>query len=256
MSTSWALTLAWGGLTGWGAAALLRRSAGPPRRPASREAGAGPARQGDVPGRHREPVRRRTVGIAATVTIIVAAAIVLGPLPALVGTGVGELWRRSRPIVRARRRRRCVEAEIPEMIELLVLTVRAGMTLHQTIRLLACSAPPTVRPGFGAVVHRLDRGASLADALGALPDTLGRSALPLVDALGPADRYGLPLGPALEQLAGEAQRVRRQLDEAAARRLPVQMSFPLVTCTLPAFVLLALAPALLAAMSSLGSDAW
>ncbi len=142
------------------------------------------------------------------------------------------------------------------MIELLVLTVRAGMTLHQTIRLLACSAPPTVRPGFGAVVHRLDRGASLADALGALPDTLGRSALPLVDALGPADRYGLPLGPALEQLARDAQRVRRQLDEAAARRLPVQMSFPLVTCTLPAFVLLALAPALLAAMSSLGSDAW
>ncbi len=194
--------------------------------------------------------------IAVTVAVIAVAAMVLGPFPALLSTGGAELWRRSRPVVRERRRRRCVQAEIPGMIELLVLTVRAGMTLHQTVRLLARTAPPTVRPGFEAVVHRLDRGASLADALGALPDALGHPAVALVDTLGPVDRYGLPLGPALEQLAREAQRVRRQLDEAAARRLPVQMSFPLVTCTLPAFVLLAIAPALIAALSSLGSDAW
>jgi tight adherence protein C len=142
------------------------------------------------------------------------------------------------------------------MLELLVLTVRAGMTVHQSVRVLATTAPAVVRPGFAAVVHRLDRGAPLADALAALPDTLGPSAVAVVDALGPADRYGLPLAPALEQLAREARASRRRLDEADARRLPVRLSLPLVTCTLPAFVLLAIVPTLLAAVSSLGGHVW
>ena len=36
-----------------------------------------------------------------------------------------------------------------------------------------------------------------------------------------------------------------------ARRLPVRLSFPLVVCTLPSFVLLAIAPAVLGALSTL-----
>jgi len=34
------------------------------------------------------------------------------------------------------------------------------------------------------------------------------------------------------------------------------LSFPLVVCTLPSFVLLAIAPAVIAALSSLGGTAW
>ena len=64
------------------------------------------------------------------------------------------------------------------------------------------------------------------------------------------------LAPALEQLSAEARRSRRRRDEADARRLPVRLSFPLVVCTLPSFVLLAIAPAVLAALSSLGATAW
>ena len=48
---------------------------------------------------------------------------------------------------------------------------------------------------------------------------------------------------------------RRRLGEAAARRLPVRLTFPLVTCTLPAFVLLAIAPAVLGALSTLRATA-
>ena len=61
----------------------------------------------------------------------------------------------------------------------------------------------------------------------------------------------------LEQFESEARAFldanasRRRQGEAAARRLPVRLSFPLVTCTLPSFVLLAIAPAILGAVSSL-----
>ena len=66
-----------------------------------------------------------------------------------------------------------------------------------------------------------------------------------------ADREGLPLAPVLDRLAADARSSRRRLGEAAARRLPVRLSFPLVACTLPAFVLLAIAPAVIGALSTL-----
>jgi tight adherence protein C len=59
----------------------------------------------------------------------------------------------------------------------------------------------------------------------------------------------------LDQLSTEARAARRRLDEADARKLPVRLSFPLVVCTLPSFILLAIAPAVIAALSSLGSSA-
>ena len=42
---------------------------------------------------------------------------------------------------------------------------------------------------------------------------------------------------------------------ASARRLPVRLTFPLVTCTLPSFVLLAIAPAVIGALSTLRASA-
>jgi tight adherence protein C len=61
----------------------------------------------------------------------------------------------------------------------------------------------------------------------------------------------------LDQLTIEAREARRRLEQAEARRLPVRLSFPLVLCTLPSFVLLAIVPAVIAALSSLGTTtAW
>ncbi len=66
-----------------------------------------------------------------------------------------------------------------------------------------------------------------------------------------SERYGSPLGPALERLADEARRQRRQRAEEAARKIPVKLLFPLVSCTLPAFALLTVAPLIAGAIRSL-----
>ena len=113
-----------------------------------------------------------------------------------------------------------------------------------------------VGTAFAEVVHRTERGQPFADALAALPDRLGDPAGPVADTIATSERHGLALGPALDQLTAEARASRRRLDEAEARKLPVRLSFPLVTCTLPSFVLLAIAPAVIAALSSLGGPAW
>ena len=153
--------------------------------------------------------------------------------------------------VRRRRDRGAIDRAYPQAVELVVLAVRAGhlplAAIHESLPRL----PPAVRSGFAAVAERCAAGTRFADALAALPDLLGPLAAPLADTLAAADRYGLPLAPVLERLAGEARLQRRRQAEALARQLPVRLAGPLVLCTLPAFVLLSIVPLLLAALASL-----
>ena len=100
------------------------------------------------------------------------------------------------------------------------------------------------------VLRRATLGERLGDALSAL-DALGDPALPLAAALRGAARHGAPLTDALERVAVDARVLRRRRAEEDARRLPVQLLFPLVLCVLPAFGLLAVVPLLLASLRSL-----
>ena len=143
----------------------------------------------------------------------------------------------------------------PETLELVVLAVRAGATpfgaLETTALRVADHGDGRIAHALAEVVHRVQRGERLADALTALPERLGPGAAELSDSLAAADRYGTPLAPVLDRLADEARDERRRRAEIDARSLPVRLSFPLVVCTLPAFVLVAIVPALLGAMTTL-----
>ncbi len=158
------------------------------------------------------------------------------------GDAVGHRWRRTRGEI---------DRAYPQAVELVVLAVRAGLLPLAAIQESVPRLPAAVRTAFAEVVARCAAGTRFADALSALPDGLGPLAAPLADTLAAADRYGLPLAPVLERLAAEARLHRRRQAEALARQLPVRLAGPLVLCTLPAFVLLAIVPLLLAALSSL-----
>jgi tight adherence protein C len=158
-----------------------------------------------------------------------------------------------------RRRQRCDRVRrievLPDLVELIVIAVRAGATPTAALSLVAPNAPVPLRPALAEVEHRLRRGQRLADALPAFVDLLGHEATVFVDALATADRYGLPLAPVLDRLADDIRAERRRRAEAQARTLPVKLAFPLVMCTLPSFVLLAIVPALLGAVSTLRGSA-
>jgi len=144
---------------------------------------------------------------------------------------------------------------LPDLVELIVIAVRGGATPAKALSIAAPNAPKALRPVLLEVDHRLRRGQRLADALSAFPESLGHEATVFVDALGTADRYGLPLGPVLDRLADDIRDERRRRAERLARTLPIKLSFPLVVCTLPSFVLLAIVPALLGAVSTLRGTA-
>ena len=184
--------------------------------------------------------------------LAVISALAVGPLLVAAAAIAMFALPRLRAVLIAKQERRQIDAALPDAIEMLVLVVHAGMTPHQAIRLLEERAPAPIRAAFADVHHRTSRGTSLADALTALPENLGPGAVLMADALAMSERYGTPIGHALEQLSHDVRERRRRANEAAARKLPIQMSFPLVACTLPSFVLVAIVPAVLAALETLG----
>ena len=152
---------------------------------------------------------------------------------------------------RDRRRERSVARALPDALDLLAVSLEAGHLPIDAIRLLRPVLAPELADAFGEVLDRHERGERTASALDALAERLGTASLGLVEVLIQTERAGLAFGPAVERLAAEARAQRRRLAEAAARELPVRLSFPLVTCTLPAFVLVAIVPLLVGALSSI-----
>ena len=140
---------------------------------------------------------------------------------------------------------------MPELIELVLVGVHAGLTAPQAMLRLSQIAPLPLRPALEALELRLRGGDRFADALQALTERAGPSYRPLVFTLALAERTGDPIASVLDRLADEARRHRRRLADASARELPVRLAVPLVSCTLPAFVLLTIVPVLAGALSSL-----
>lgn len=194
---------------------------------------------------------RSVLGVGAVGVAVLTVVFITEPVLGL-GAGVvvavvlSRRGRRSATRLRARR-----EAALPELMDALVALVHAGLTPPMAWRELLLGCPADLRDPIAAVCHRMDRGDPFADALGQLLVDIGPGAHVLVDTLVTAERYGLPLGPVLERLSAEAAAQRRRSIEARSRQLPVRLSFPLVLCTLPSFVLLAIVPVLVTALSSL-----
>ena len=197
--------------------------------------------------------RRRVLPARGITLAILAAATwaLLGPIAGLAALLGSVVVRRMAVARRAALAARQLAADYPDALDLLVLSIRAGYVPAQAVIEVTRFLPVTLRTSFTLVDQAMQRGARFADALQQLQTHLGPIAQPLVDSLSSADRYGLPLAPVLERLVFEARQQRRRDSDAAARELPVRLAVPLVMCTLPSFVLLAIVPLLLGALSSL-----
>jgi tight adherence protein C len=197
----------------------------------------------------RRPRRARFAAVG-----IVGAGVVLALLWPPLGLLAGGTALAVPRVLRHRnqqRWRRASQRQLPDVVDLLVVAISAGLTPALAVDQLAALAPEPFAAAFAETGRRVSRGQRLADALDALPALLGDTARPLAHTLASAERYGSPVGPALELLAHDARRDRRRLAEEAARTVPIKLCFPLVCCTLPAFVLLTIAPLVAGAVRSL-----
>jgi tight adherence protein C len=199
-------------------------------------------------GRPVDPVTAHRLGGA-----ILAGAAVLPLVP--IGAPAAALVAWALPGVRRGRAERsrlaALAGDLPDVVDLLVLAVGAGLTVHLAVASVARRGTGPLAAELARANREVTLGRRLADALDDLPSRAGEAVRPLVGALVASDRYGASLSVGLERLADEVRRDRRRRAEEAARKVPVKLLFPLVTCTLPAFGLLTVAPLIASAIRSL-----
>jgi tight adherence protein C len=206
----------------------------------------GPARR--LAGRPGDDVRDARVGRALVVAVVV---LVCGTGPVVAAAGALATWATPVAIAaRARsRRREAVADETPEVVELIRLAIGSGLNVRLALDAVTRHHDGVIADEVRQALGRVERGERLADALDSM--VLDSDAVrPLVDALVATERDGAPLVDPLDRVATDARTASRRRAEEAARRVPVKLLFPLVFCTLPAFVLLTVVPVLLRSLPS------
>lgn len=152
------------------------------------------------------------------------------------------LWLRSR----AAERRRAIEEAFPNALDLLQISVEAGLGFDAAmIRVgneMKVSAP-AVAEEFLAVQHEIQAGRTRERAL---VDMAGRMGVDEVTAFAnvvlQSMRFGTSMSDTLIAYAAEMRRARELRAQEKANRLPVYMSGVMATMMLPALVLLTVGP--------------
>ena len=131
--------------------------------------------------------------------------------------------------------------------DLLAMAVASGLTPYLALEVALRFGPRTVGDRLEAVLTAAENGLGLADALDA--EASHTPALrPLLALVAASERSGSPVAAPLMRLAAATRAQSRRRAMARARTVPVRLLFPLVFLVLPAFLLLTVAPVVLASL--------
>ncbi len=142
-------------------------------------------------------------------------------------------------------------AELPELIDQLIVLLRAGYTPVNSFLQIATWLEPPMRDAVAEVNLLVQRGVRFVSAVAQLRQTIGPPSYEMVDALIQIDQDGLSATATLDRLSTQAHAQRRRRAEAAARELPIKLMFPMVCCVLPSFILLTVVPMLVGTLGNL-----
>ncbi len=195
------------------------------------------------------------VGCKGLAAIVLVATVLPGPLPAPLLApllAAGGLVGPDMVIARiARRRRRQIEAQLPQFLDLLAAGSTAGLSALLALRRAAASVAEPLAEELRMLLARVDLGARWRPELRALAVRLELADLNrAVMAMARTESLGTPLAESLRHRADEVRESRRSRAAELARKAPVKMLFPLVFMILPAFLLLTVVPVLLSTLRS------
>jgi tight adherence protein C len=148
--------------------------------------------------------------------------------------------------VRSRKRRDQVQAALPDALDLLAVSVEAGLGFDAAISKLIDHMEGPLIDEFGLALSEMRVGESRPDALKKLSARVDSPELSaFVRAIIQADQLGISLGRILRVQAVDTRLKRQAAAEEKAMKAPIKMLFPTVVFIFPAMFIVVLGPALL-----------
>jgi tight adherence protein C len=147
---------------------------------------------------------------------------------------------------RVRKRRDAVQAELPDALDLLAVSVEAGLGFDAAISKLVEHMHGPLIDEFGLALSEMRVGESRQDALKKLSARIDSPELgAFVRAIIQADQLGISLGRILRVQAVDSRLKRQTAAEEKAMKAPIKMLFPTVVFIFPAMFIVILGPAML-----------
>jgi tight adherence protein C len=155
---------------------------------------------------------------------------------------------------RITRRQRRIERDSADMIDLLAITVQAGLGLDHALKLTCDRIDGPLSDEVRLMLNEVRVGETRPEALKRLAE---RAPTPTIRsfarAMSQSESMGVSIGQTLKSLAVDARTRKRQAAEELAQKAPIKMIFPLATCFFPSILIVAAGPGVLALMKALGS---
>jgi tight adherence protein C len=203
--------------------------------------------------------------LALRVVALVACAVGVGALAGLVGLFVpigvatGALVGYALPLVLLarlmRRRRRAIERALPTVIDMLAVSLEAGLSFDGAVTFLVDRTDNELVVELRRCLGDLWLGRSRREALLALVErTQSEDVRQFVGAVIQADELGTGLVRALRAQARALRSARRTRAEEQARKAPVKLLFPLILCIMPVLLMIIIGPAVLEVLTLFGGQ--
>jgi len=141
------------------------------------------------------------------------------------------------------KRRQQIDRALPELVDLLVVTVEAGVGFTGSLRIAADRIRGALGEELRLTLQEQNMGLAMTDALRNFSD---RCATPgvraFVRSIIQGETLGVSIGQIMRNIALEMRKRRRAAAEERAQKAPVKMLFPLVLCIFPATLVIVVMP--------------
>jgi tight adherence protein C len=177
---------------------------------------------------------------------VLSLPFVVGALLGIVGVAFGytlpEFWLGGR----VRKRQHVILLAIPDALDLLTISVRAGLGFDSALGKVVEKLPGPLSDEFRRALAEVRVGRQRREAL---RDIVARTEVgPLTNFIGAiiqAEQLGVSISKVLQVQSEQLRIERRQRAEEAAAKAPIKMLFPLVGCIFPSLFIVILGPALI-----------
>ncbi|HEU5278603.1 MAG TPA: type II secretion system F family protein [Gaiellaceae bacterium] len=167
-------------------------------------------------------------------------------LMALLFAGMGALAPSMFIQSRIKSRQAAVSAELPDALDLLAVSVEAGLGFDGAVQKLTEHMDGPLIEEFELALGQIRIGEGRVEALKKMAErSASQEMASFVRAIVQADQLGISLGRILKVQAGDTRLKRQLLAEEKAAKAPIKMLFPTVAFIFPAMFLVILGPAFL-----------